>query len=142
MNINDFLFLISIPKPDHEFSPCSHSRLFLPGRGHVVVRCFHTVTGIRTLFLFLQLLDCVWNSLVPFTLEVTLSSKRTKYNQCPYYQKFNLLSDLHFLTDPVYPGLFYIQLRYTYTRKKHLSFGHFPKMPPPPRVQSFPGSGP
>ena len=67
MHINDVLFLLTIPKQDQELSPCSCSGLSLPGRGHVLVRCSHTVTGLRTLFLFLPFLDLLWNSLVPFT---------------------------------------------------------------------------
>ena len=67
MHINDFLFLLSISKQDQEISPCSCSGLSLPGRGHVLVRCSHTVTGLRTLFLFLPFLDLLWNSLVPST---------------------------------------------------------------------------
>ena len=67
MHTSDVLFLISIPKQDQEISPCSGSRLFLPGRGHVLVRCSQTITGLRTLFLFLLFLDLLWNSLVPFT---------------------------------------------------------------------------
>ena len=46
---------------------CSCSRLSLPGRGHVLVRCSHSDTGLRPLFLVLQFLDFVWNALVPFT---------------------------------------------------------------------------
>ena len=67
MHINDVLFLLTIPKQDQELSPCSCSGLSLPGRGHVLVRCSHTVTGLRTLFLFLPFLDLLWNSLIPFT---------------------------------------------------------------------------
>ena len=67
MHINDVLFLLTISKQDQELSPCSCSRLYLPGRGHVLVRCSQTVTGLRTLFLFLPFLDLLWNSLVPFT---------------------------------------------------------------------------
>ena len=70
MHINDFLFLLSISKQDQEISPCSCSGLSLSGRGHVLVRCSHTITGLRTLFQFLHFLDLVWNSLVPFTLYV------------------------------------------------------------------------
>ena len=66
--INDFLFLLSIPKQDQDKSPCSRPGLSLPGRGHVLVMCSHTVTGLETLCLFLQFLDILWNSLVPFTL--------------------------------------------------------------------------
>ena len=40
--ITDFLFLLSIPKQDQEISPCFRSGLSLAGRGHVLVRCFHT----------------------------------------------------------------------------------------------------
>ena len=65
---NDFLFLLSIPKQDQETSSCSCSGLSLPGRGHVLVRCYHTITGLRTPFLFLQYLDLLWNSLVLSTL--------------------------------------------------------------------------
>ena len=68
MIINDFLFLLSIPKQDLEISSFSRSELSLPGRGHVLVRCSNTITGLRTPFLFLQFLDLFWNSLVPFTL--------------------------------------------------------------------------
>ena len=67
MHTNDVLFLLSIPKQDQEISPCSWSRLSLPGRGHVLVRCSHTATGLRTIFLFLLFLDLLWNSLVPST---------------------------------------------------------------------------
>ena len=67
MLIDDVLFLLTIPKQDQELSPCSCSELSLPGRGHVLVRCSHTITGLRTLFLFLPFLDLLWNSLVPFT---------------------------------------------------------------------------
>ena len=70
MHINDVLFLLTIPKQDQELSPCSCSGLSLPGRGHFLVSCSHTVTGLRTLFQFLHFLDLVWNSLVPFTLYV------------------------------------------------------------------------
>ena len=56
MHTNDILFLLSIPKQDQEISPCSCSRLFLPGIGHVLV--------LALLLLFLNLL---WNSLVPST---------------------------------------------------------------------------
>ena len=65
MHINDFLFLLSISKQDQEISSCSCSGLSLPGRGHVLVRCSHTVTGLRTLFLVLPFLDLLWISLVP-----------------------------------------------------------------------------
>ena len=65
---NAFLFLLNISKQDQEVSSCSRSGLSLPGRGHVLVRCSHTITGLRTLFLFLLILDMLWNSLVPFTL--------------------------------------------------------------------------
>ena len=67
MHTNYVLFLLSIPKQGQEISPCSCSRLSLPGRGHVLVRCSHTVTGLRTLFLFLLFLDLLWNSLFPST---------------------------------------------------------------------------
>ena len=67
MHTSDFLFLLSIPKQDQESSPCSCSGLSLPGSSHVLVGCSHTVTGLRTLFLFLLFLDLLWNSLVPFT---------------------------------------------------------------------------
>ena len=67
VQINCIMFLLTIPKQDQELSPCSCSGLSLPGRGHVLVRCSHTVTGLRTLFLFLPFLDLLWNSLVPFT---------------------------------------------------------------------------
>ena len=67
IHINYVLFLLTIPKQDPELSPCSCSRLSLPGMGHVLARCSHTVTGLRTLFLIWQFLDLLWNSLVPFT---------------------------------------------------------------------------
>ena len=67
MHINDVLFLLTIPKQDQELSRCSCSKLSLQCRGHVLVRCSHTVTGIRTLFLILPFLALLWNSLVPFT---------------------------------------------------------------------------
>ena len=67
MHINDVLFLLTILKQDQELFPCSCSGLSLPSRGHVLVRCSHTVTRPRTLFLFLPFLDLLWNSLVPFT---------------------------------------------------------------------------
>ena len=70
MHTNDVLFLLSIPKQDQEISPCSCSRLSLLGGGHVLVRCSHTVTGLRTLFLFLLFLDLLWNFLVPSTPQV------------------------------------------------------------------------
>ena len=57
MHIIDFLFILSIPKQDKEISPCSRSRLSLPGRCYVLVRCSHTVTGLRTLFRVLPFLD-------------------------------------------------------------------------------------
>ena len=61
------LILLIISKQDQELSPGSCSGLSLPGRGHILLRCSHTVTGLRTLFLFLLFLDLLWNSLVPFT---------------------------------------------------------------------------
>ena len=67
MHTNDVLFLLSIPKQDQEISPCSCSGLSLPHRAHVLVRCSHTVIGLRTLFLFLPFLDLLWNFLAPFT---------------------------------------------------------------------------
>ena len=67
MHIFDILYLLTIPKQDQELSTCSCSGLSLPGRGHVLVRCSHTVTGLKALFLFLPFLDLLWNSLVPFT---------------------------------------------------------------------------
>ena len=48
MHINDVLFLVTIPKQDQELSPCSCSRLSLPGRGYVLVRCSQTVTGLNS----------------------------------------------------------------------------------------------
>ena len=63
MHTNYVLFLLSISKQDQEISPCSFSRLSLPGRGHILVKCSHT----RTLFLLLLFLDLLWNSLVPST---------------------------------------------------------------------------
>ena len=63
----DVLFLLIIPKQDKRLSPCSCSALSLPGKGPVLVRFFHTVTGLRTLFLFLPFLDLLWNSMVPLT---------------------------------------------------------------------------
>ena len=68
MLINDFLILLCIPKQDKEISSCSRYGLSLPGRGQVLVRCSHTITGLRTTFLFLQFLDLLLNSLAPFTL--------------------------------------------------------------------------
>ena len=62
---NKFLFLLSIPKQDQEISPCFRFGLSLPGRGHVLVRCSYTLTGLRNLFPFLQYLDLLWNYLVP-----------------------------------------------------------------------------
>ena len=62
LKIYAFLFLLNIFKPDQEVSPCSRSGLSLPGRGHVLVRCSHTITGLRTLFLLMLILDLVWNS--------------------------------------------------------------------------------
>ena len=67
MHINYVLFLLTIPKQDQELSPCSGSRVSLPGRGHILVRCSHTVLGLRTLFMILPFLDLLRNSLVPFT---------------------------------------------------------------------------
>ena len=43
MQTNNILFLLCIPKKDQDNSPCSCSRLSLPGRGHVLFRCSHTV---------------------------------------------------------------------------------------------------
>ena len=40
------------------------------------VRCFHTWTGPRTLFLFLPFPNLLWNSLVPFTPYYTGSVKK------------------------------------------------------------------
>ena len=62
MHTNDYLFLL---RPGN--SSCSRSSLSLPDRGQVLIRCSHTVTGLGTLFLFLQFLDLLWNFLVPFT---------------------------------------------------------------------------
>ena len=47
MDINYFLFLLVIRKQDQDNSSCSRSLLSLPGRGHVLVRCSHTVTGLQ-----------------------------------------------------------------------------------------------
>ena len=63
-----FLFLLNVPKQDQEMASCSCSGLSLPGRGHVLVRFSHTITGLRTLILFLQFLDLLWTSLVAFTV--------------------------------------------------------------------------
>ena len=71
---NDILFLITIHKQDQKISPCSCSRLSLLNMGFVLVRCYHTVTGLRTLFLFLLSLDLLWNSLVPSNPYSTLMS--------------------------------------------------------------------
>ena len=68
MHINDV--------QDQEISPCSCSGLSLPGRGHVLVSCSHTLTGLRTLFLFLPFPDLLWNSLFPFTPYYTGSVKK------------------------------------------------------------------
>ena len=57
MHINVILFLLTIPKQDQELCPCSCSGLSLPGRGHVLIRWSHTVTVLRTLFLYLPFLD-------------------------------------------------------------------------------------
>ena len=86
MHIYDVLFLPTIPKQDQELSPCSCSGLSLPGRGHVLVRCSHTVTGLRALFLFLPFLDLLWNSLVPFSpyLSPVTCPKKNNY----YYYFF------------------------------------------------------
>ena len=97
--INDFLFLLSIPKQDQEISSCSRSGLSLPGRGHVLVRCSHTITGLRTLFLFLQLTKLVWNSLVPFALYSLLplaSLLPTGKSPAPWPLVFCPISD-HFM---------------------------------------------
>ena len=67
MYINDFLFLLRILQQDQEISSCSRSSLSLPDNGHVLVRCSHTIKGIGTLFLVLQFVYILWNSLVPFT---------------------------------------------------------------------------
>ena len=80
ININDFMFLLSISKQDQEFSSCYRYRLSLPGKGQVLVRCSHTRTGLRTLFLFLQFLDLLWNSLVPFTLYSVLNYSFTGFS--------------------------------------------------------------
>ena len=68
MHTKYVLFLLTIPKQDQELSPFSCSGLSLPGRGHVLVRFSHTITGLRTLILFLQFLDLLWTSLVAFTV--------------------------------------------------------------------------
>ena len=65
---NYFLFLLAIHKQNQEISFCAYSGLYFPGRGHVLFRCFHTLTGLRTLFMFL-FLDILWNSMSPFTLQ-------------------------------------------------------------------------
>ena len=85
MHNNDFLFLLGIPKQEQEISPCSCSGLSLPGKSHVLVRCSHTVTGLKTQFLFLKFLDLLWNSLVPFTLsthKVVSNSSSLRLNCC------------------------------------------------------------
>ena len=46
MHIIDFLFLLSIYKEDQEISSCSCSGLSPPGRGFVLVRCYHTETWL------------------------------------------------------------------------------------------------
>ena len=68
MHFNNFLFLLCIPEQDQEISPCSRSGLCLPDRGHVLVRCSHTITGLRAPFMQSQFLDLLWNSLFLFTL--------------------------------------------------------------------------
>ena len=67
-------FMLRIHKQDKEISSCSRSCLSLPDWGHVLVRCSHTVTGLGILFLFLQFLDLLWNSLVPFTPYTTVTT--------------------------------------------------------------------
>ena len=62
MHNNNGLFLQRISEQDQEISPCSCSGLSLQGKSHVLVRCSHTVTGLRTLFLFLPFLDLLWRS--------------------------------------------------------------------------------
>ena len=80
MHTNDILFLLSIPKQDQEISPCSCSRLSLPGRGHVLVRCSHTGTRLRTKFLFLPFLDLQWNVIDSFS-QSTFSSKSSRHHK-------------------------------------------------------------
>ena len=50
--INFLLMICSI-----SWNRSARSRLSLPAKGHVLVRCSHTTTGLRTLFLFLPFLD-------------------------------------------------------------------------------------
>ena len=74
MHINDLLFLLSIPKQNQQNFPFSCSGLSLPGRGHILVRCSHTKTGLRTPFMFLQFLvggGYFINGATPFSFNIS-----------------------------------------------------------------------
>ena len=66
--------MLSIFKQDQEISSCSRSGLSLPGRDHVLVRCSHTKTGLRTPFMFLQFLvgeGYFINGATPFSFNIS-----------------------------------------------------------------------
>ena len=52
-------------------SLCYRFELLLPGRDHVLVRCYYTDTVLKPPFPFLPFLVLLGNSLVPFTLYCT-----------------------------------------------------------------------
>ena len=79
MHINVFVFLLRISKPDQDISPFSCSRLLLPGMGHVLVRCSHTVTGLRTMLLFLSFMYLLWNCLVFLLIKISVSMQGLRF---------------------------------------------------------------
>ena len=66
-------------------APAPASELFLPGRGHIPVRCSYTDTGPTPLFVFWPFLVLLCNSLSPFTVYCCCCSSSSATWSCSGY---------------------------------------------------------